>query len=86
VQAHHVGIALGSGKFSATARALFGEDRVRLAEEAGDGLLAAGDGDVSEVEGPVSRVHDYRWGRRAQTKEEDLCRDLAEKGGVKRGL
>jgi len=38
------------------------EARLRLTEGAGDGLLAAGDGGVSEVEGLGSRVHNDRWG------------------------
>ena len=64
-----------------------GEALERLEEGAGDGLLAAGDGDVSVVEGLGSRVHNGRWGRTAQTKEVDLRRALRGRaGGVKRGL
>ena len=63
------------------------EARVRLTEGAGDGLLAAIDGDVSEAEGHgASRVHNDRWGRTARTKEVDLRRALrAEKGGREEG-
>ena len=57
------------------------EARLRLTEGAGDGLLAAGDGGVSEVEGLGSRVHNDRRGRTAQTKEVDLRRALRGRAG-----
>ena len=58
-----------------------GEARLRLTEGAGDGLLAAGDGDVSEVEGLGSRVHNDPWCRTAQTKEVDQRRALRGRAG-----
>jgi len=60
-----------------------GEARVQLEEGAGDGLRAAGDGGVSEVEGLGSRVHNDHWGRTAQTKEVDLRRALRGRAGGK---
>ena len=53
------------------------EARVKLTEEAGNGPRAAVDGGVLEAGGlGASRVHDDRWGGKAQTKEVDLRRAL----------
>jgi len=53
------------------------EARVKLTEEAGNGPRAAVGGGVWGV-GVLgaSRVHDERWGGKAQTKEVDLRRAL----------